>query len=458
MWSRTGACAVDNAIGGLPARRADTRIRPSIAWTSLARVWRAGPLGSQQVNNRRIAAQIDRATGSSAQERAHDGVVLPIVVSSARTYPDQRRRGGTASVARCVHVENGSSDSARPVAPEDARPRLSAPQPPVSPSPRLRGERGVRGVLEPLCAAPAVFCKRQSRSSRRRRRTCSHFFHLTCAKDVAEHHRSCPVCARPSRASSPCRTLATTRRGSPPSTPTATGNSPPPRWSRCPPTSPGDWRAICARSSTTAVPTLGPRRRWVHRALRWSDPSLPDFVRRNFPRDASPPPASSSPSSRTDGFDTGTATVPRQRRGDARFSRRSTARRSATGERSAGWWTRSGACSTPTGTDASIETSFARDGLAETIVASVGQMTPSRATTRRSWVTTSTRVATRASWVTSSTRVAPVDRYRLYYVEYRRFESARRRFTASLRRAHQFPCAEASVARRRGASSRHSSP
>ena len=402
MWSRTGACAVDNAIGGLPTRRADTRIRPSIAWTSPRREFGGlAQCGSQQVNNRRIAAQIrprDRV------ERAGGGRTMVWFFQSssqsARTYPDQRRRGVDRSRSRDASTsENGSSDSARGwSAPEDARPRPSAPQPSGSPRLHVSEENAECAVcFEPLCAAPAAVFVRQSRSSRRRRRTCSHFFHLTCAKDVAEHHRSCPVCralpGRPPRAEPSRRP----RRGSPPSTPTATGNSPP-RWSRC--SGGSSVRLASHRApdrSTARCSTLGPRRRWVHRALGDGPTGgLLDFVRRNPHAPRPPPPPSSS--RRWFRHWTKAATVPTKT-----VTRASqdvpTARRSATGERDPRGGGRGLSFLTPTGRRVDRnEFRQGRIGRDPWPASARDDVDASARDVRRgrSWVTTSPRVATRA--------------------------------------------------------------
>ena len=68
--------------------------------------------------------------------------------------------------------------------------------PPPSPSPQLHvseeyGECAV--CFDPLCTQQtAVFVGRS-----RRRRVCSHFFHLPCAMSIAEHNPTCPVCRAP---------------------------------------------------------------------------------------------------------------------------------------------------------------------------------------------------------------------------------------------------------------------
>ena len=252
---------------------------------------------------------------------------------SARTYPDQRRRGVDRSRSRDASTsENGSSDSARGWSrPEDARPRPSAPQPSGSPRLHVSEENAECAVcFEPLCAAPAAVFVRQSRSSRRRRRTCSHFFHLTCAKDVAEHHRLVPrvpraLPGRPPRAEPsrrPRRVVRRRRRR-------RRRETPPPRWSRCSArSSRATGEPSSARSSTTARSDVGtPTAMGSSSVGRWSDRRSPGLRPPQLPPRRLPPPP--PPSRRRAGPMVSTLgrkrrRYPRQRRGDARaFSRRS---------------------------------------------------------------------------------------------------------------------------------------
>jgi hypothetical protein len=217
--------------------------------------------------------------------------------SARPTYPDPRRRGVDGSRSRDASTsENGSSDMARGWSrAEDARPRPSAPQPSGSPRLHVSEENAECAVcFDPLCAAPAAVFVRQSRSSRRRRRTCSHFFHLTCAKDVAEHHRSCPVCRAPFQGVLP----VPNPRDDPDAwfaAVDADGDgklSPSEVVEVLRAQLPCDWRAI-----ERQIVDDGAFRRWdpdgdgfIERWEMVRPGGLLDFVRRNFPRDASPRP------------------------------------------------------------------------------------------------------------------------------------------------------------------------
>ncbi len=136
-------------------------------------------------------------------------MVWPFASSSSSSEPtrpdraDARRRSGDGASAR----RRDSSDayarraSAAPRGDRPSRERRSGAPRPSVPALHVSEENAECPVcFEPLCAAPtAVFVSRAGG-----RRTCAHFFHLSCANDLARHlHLECPICRVPFAAVKP---------------------------------------------------------------------------------------------------------------------------------------------------------------------------------------------------------------------------------------------------------------